>query len=88
MSLTIDWFFYRSKIIDLYFYGLKTIEFRFREVNNMNDKEKQRVDRCAKCSKSTVLGLFGRKEFYCTLHKRPCKEMAQCVYATDNKKYK
>ena len=54
----------------------------------MNDKEKQRVDCCAKCSKSTVLGLFGRKEFYCTLHNRPCKEITQCVYVADNKKYK
>ena len=51
----------------------------------MTNAEKQRVDRCAKCSKSTVLGLFGRKEFYCTLHNRPCKEITQCVYETDHK---
>ena len=54
----------------------------------MTNTEKQRVDRCAKCSKSTVLGFFGRKEFYCPLHNRPCKEVAQCAHVADNKKYK
>ena len=53
----------------------------------MNNKEKQRANRCVKCSKSTVLGLFGRKELFCPLHNLPCGEIVNCVYVTDNKRY-
>lgn len=55
----------------------------------MNEVEKQRIERCSKCSKSVEANDFvGKTELYCPLHGYPCDGIIQCVYVTDNKIYK
>lgn len=55
----------------------------------MNEVEKQRIERCLKCSKSVEEDDFeGGTELYCPLHNLPCDSIIQCVYVADNKIYR
>ncbi len=54
----------------------------------MTEIEKQRIERCSKCSKSTEEDDWeGGTELYCPLHGYPCNDIIQCVYIADNKRY-
>ncbi len=56
----------------------------------MTDAESQRLERCKKCSQSeetvNFMGL-GITALICPLHGYECREVVQCVYVPDNKRY-
>jgi hypothetical protein len=60
----------------------------FKERMIMTEIEKQRIERCSKCSKSAEEDDWeGGTELYCPLHGYPCNDIIQCVYIADNKRY-
>lgn len=51
----------------------------------MGNSEKQKLERCIKCSKSTEADDFqGGTELYCSLHGYPCDMIIQCLYISDD----
>ena len=54
----------------------------------MTEVEKQRIERCEKCSMSKEAeDFFGGTELYCPLHGYPCDMIIMCGYLGDNTEY-
>ena len=54
----------------------------------MTEAEKQRIERCEKCSMSEEAEDFlGGTELYCPLHGYPCDMIIVCGYLGDNTEY-